>query len=72
MNSAAKHESQRLDDLTADNLTQHVIQTCTKNATNERTKVLISGLIQHVHQYVREVQLKPGEWELGWKYLTEV
>ena len=60
------------EDLTAENLTQHVIKTCTENVSHERTAVLIAGLIQHLHDYVREVQLKPGEWEAGWQYLTEV
>lgn len=62
----------KVEDLTAENLTQHVIRTCTQNVLNERTAELISGLIQHLHDYVREVQLKPGEWEAGWQYLTEV
>ena len=61
-----------IEDLTADNLTQHVIKTCTINASHERTKELVSGLIQHLHDYVREVNLKPGEWETGWQYLTQV
>ncbi|KIW10349.1 hypothetical protein PV08_11311 [Exophiala spinifera] len=60
-----------VEDLTAENLTQHVIRTCTANVSDERTAELISGLIQHLHDYVREVQLKPGEWEAGWQYLTE-
>ncbi|KIW53102.1 hypothetical protein PV05_08698 [Exophiala xenobiotica] len=59
------------EDLTAENLTQHVIKTCTENVSHERTAVLIAGLIQHLHDYVREVQLRPGEWEAGWQYLTE-
>lgn len=65
-------ENSKLQDLTAENLTRHVIKTCTSNVSNERTTELISGLIQHLHDYVREVQLKPGEWEAGWQYLTEV
>ncbi len=62
----------KAEDLTAENLTQHVIKTCTENVSHERTAVLIAGLIQHLHDYVREVQLRPGEWEAGWQYLTEV
>jgi hypothetical protein len=62
----------KAEDLTAENLTQHVIKTCTENLSHERTGVLIAGLIRHLHDYVREVQLKPGEWEAGWQYLTEV
>lgn len=68
----ASAPEQHIDDLTAENLTQHVIHTCIRNAPDDRTKTLISGLIQHMHDYVREVELRPGEWELGWEYLTKV
>jgi hypothetical protein len=54
-----------LKDLTADDLTQHVIDISTENAPNERTKDLLSGLIKHVHDYVREVRMTPAEWEIG-------
>ncbi|KAF2095113.1 aromatic compound dioxygenase [Rhizodiscina lignyota] len=69
---AATGENESLEDLTADNLTQHVINICTRNAPDDRTKELVSGLIQHLHDYVREVRLRTGEWETGWQYLTEV
>lgn len=61
-----------LQDLLADNLTAHVIKTSTHNVQNERVKELISKLIQHLHDYVRDVQLKPDEWEEAIKYLTQV
>jgi ribosomal protein S15P/S13E len=72
MTPATENKTQDLEDLTADYLTQHVIKTCTQNVQNERTRDLISGLIQHLHDYVREVKLKPGEWETGVQYLTKV
>jgi hypothetical protein len=72
MSTDTGNSSRLIADLTADNLTQHVIRSCIAQAPDERTKELISGLIQHVHDYVREVQMKPGEWEAGWKFLTEV
>jgi hypothetical protein len=61
-----------LENLTAENLTQHVIDISTENAPNGRSKDLISGLIKHVHDYVREARITPAEWELGWKFLTDV
>ena len=67
----AQHEAQ-IHDLTIDDLTPHVIKTCTQNVSDERTAVLVSGLVQHLHDYVREVQLKSEEWEACWRYLTEV
>jgi hypothetical protein len=72
MSTATENSSRLVQDLTVDNLTQHVINICTKTAPDARSKELLSGLIQHVHDYIREVQMKPGEWEIGWKYLTEV
>jgi hydroxyquinol 1,2-dioxygenase len=62
----------KIEDLTADNLTAHVIRTSTQNVEDKRIKELISKLIQCLHDYTREVHLKPGEWEAGLRYLTEV
>lgn len=62
----------KITDLTAKNLTEHVVNVSTENISDERTKTLISGLIKHLHDYVREVELRPGEWEIGWQYLTKV
>jgi hypothetical protein len=72
MMTGTKNANRLVEDLTVDSLTEHVIKICTINAPDERSKELISGLIQHVHDYIREVQMKVGEWEMGWKYLTEV
>lgn len=72
MSPFGEKQEQKIEDLTADNLTEHVIKTCTLNTPNERTKELISGLIKHMHDYVREVKMKTGEWETGWQYLTQV
>ncbi|KAH8817323.1 Intradiol ring-cleavage dioxygenase [Xylogone sp. PMI_703] len=64
--------SSDLEDLLANNLTPHVIKTSTQNVKDERVKELISKLIQHLHDYTREVQLKPHEWEAAVHYLTNV
>lgn len=61
-----------LEDLLPDNLTPHVIKTSTQNVKDERVKELISKLIKHLHDYTREVQLKPYEWEAAVQYLTKV
>ncbi|GAD93001.1 catechol dioxygenase [Paecilomyces variotii No. 5] len=61
-----------LEDLLADNLTPHVIKTSTQNVKDARIKELISKLIQHLHDYTREVQLKPHEWEAAIQYLTNI
>jgi hydroxyquinol 1,2-dioxygenase len=59
-------------DLLSDNLTAHVIKTSTENVKDARVKELLSGLIQHLHDYTREVQLKPHEWEAAMHYLAQV
>jgi hypothetical protein len=46
-----------LINLTAENLTQHVIDISTENAPNGRTKDLLSGFIKHVHDYVQEARI---------------
>ncbi|KAL7782825.1 aromatic compound dioxygenase [Trichoderma afarasin] len=61
-----------LEELTAENLTPHVVKVSTENVKNERLVELVTGLIQHLHDYVKEVQLKPTEWEAAVQYLTQV
>ncbi|KAH8891252.1 aromatic compound dioxygenase [Thozetella sp. PMI_491] len=60
------------NDLLSDNLTPHVIKTSTQNVKDARIRELISKLIQHLHDYTREVQLKHHEWEAAIRYLTQV
>lgn len=60
-----------LKDISAENLTQHVIKIST-NVDNERIKFLFSRLIQHAHDFVREVELQRDEWEAAWQFLTDV
>jgi hypothetical protein len=72
MSPFSEKQERKTEDLAADNLTEHVIKTCIVNTPNGRTKGLVSELIKHVHEYVREVKLKPGERETGWQYLTQV
>ncbi|EHK21947.1 uncharacterized protein TRIVIDRAFT_151491 [Trichoderma virens Gv29-8] len=61
-----------LEELTAENLTPHVIKVSTENVKNERLIELVTGLIQHLHDYVKQVQLKPAEWDAAIQYLTQV
>ena len=72
MTGANPNGEGKIRDLTVDNLTPHVVKTCTQNVSDKRTAELVTGLVQHLHDYVREVQLKSEEWEAGWRYLTEV
>ncbi|KAK4065898.1 uncharacterized protein Triagg1_8450 [Trichoderma aggressivum f. europaeum] len=61
-----------LEELTAENLTPHVVKVSTENVKDERLIELVTGLIQHLHDYVKEVKLKPTEWEAAVQYLTQV
>ncbi|KAL1859977.1 hypothetical protein Plec18170_001925 [Paecilomyces lecythidis] len=61
-----------LEDLLADSLTPHVMKTSTQNVKDTRLKELILKLIQYLHDYTREVQLKPHEWEAAIQFLTNV
>lgn len=63
--------SPKLEDLTAENLTSHVINISSK-ISNERIKFIFSKLIQHAHDFVREVDLQRDEWEAAWQFLTDV
>ena len=56
-----------------DNITETVIRAYS-GAENARTKEIVTLLIQRLHDFVREVELKPQEWEhpillLGFSYL---
>lgn len=64
--------STQYEELTAENLTSHVIKVSTAQVKDERLVELLTSLIQHLHDYVREVQLKPTEWERAIQYLTQV
>lgn len=60
-----------LKDISPENLTQHVIK-ISSNVSNERIKFLFSRLIQHAHDFIREVELQRDEWEAAWQFLTDV
>lgn len=65
-----KHGSS-LEDLTIENLTSHVISMSTQ-VNDARVKYLTTKLIQHLHDFVRDVQLRTDEWEATWQFLTKV
>lgn len=72
LQTCAKMDRKAFQELNANNLTSHVIKVSTENVENERYRALITGLIQHLHDYIRDVQLKPEEWEAAVRYLTQV
>ena len=51
-------------------LTQAVIDRF-GDTPDPRLKQLITGLVQHLHTYIREVDLKPDEWFAALQFLTK-
>jgi len=56
---------------TSENLTQAVIERIRPDA-EPRIRHVMEALIRHVHDFVREVELTPEEWETGIAFLTEI
>lgn len=52
------------------NFTKHVIETCGPK-TSPRMLQIFSALARHVHDFAREVDLTPEEWQAGVKFLNE-
>lgn len=50
--------------------TQKVIETCGPK-TSPRMLQIFSGLVRHIHDFSREVDLTPEEWLAGVKFLNE-
>ena len=58
-------------ELKTHNVTDAVLQTMSKT-DNPRLLEVMTSLIQHVHAFVREVELKPEEWAQAIAFLTRV
>ena len=56
---------------TSDNLTEAVLARIRPDA-DARMREVMAALIRHVHDFVREVELTPEEWEQGVGFLTEL
>jgi protocatechuate 3,4-dioxygenase beta subunit len=56
---------------TSENLTEAVLGRIRPDA-EPRIRQVMSALIRHLHDFVREVELTPEEWEQGVAFLTEL
>jgi len=56
---------------TSENLTEAVLGRIRPDA-EPRVKQVMEALIRHVHDFVREVELTPEEWESGVAFITEL
>lgn len=56
---------------TSENLTQAVLDRIRPDA-DPRMRQIMTALIRHVHDFVREVELTPEEWEAGVAFITEL
>lgn len=41
------------------------------NTTNPRLEKIMTGLVKHLHDFAREVELSEGEWSQGIEFLTQ-
>lgn len=55
---------------TEEQLTQNVLESIA-NTPDARLKTVMTSLIQHLHAFVREVDLTQEEWESGIQFLTK-
>ena len=58
-------------DLTIENLTAYVLKT-NSYGHDARATLILSRVVQHLHDLVRETKLTTKEWEMAWQYLTKV
>lgn len=59
-----------MKDFTVDNLTESVVAAYTKGAS-PRMAVVLKSLIEHLHNFARDVELTEKEWFEGIQFLTE-
>ena len=59
-----------MKDFTVDNLTAEVVSAYTASAQSPRMKAIFGSLIQHLHAFVRDVELTEGEWFEAIQFLT--
>jgi hydroxyquinol 1,2-dioxygenase len=57
--------------LTEDNMTEAALARIAPDA-DPRIRAIMTSLIKHAHEFVREVELTPREWEAGVAFLTEM
>lgn len=53
------------------NFTNHVIETIGPK-TSDRSRVVLSSLIRHLHDFAREIELSVDEWMLGVKFVNSI
>lgn len=51
--------------------TRHVIENIGPN-TPDRARFIMSNLIQHLHDFVRETELTPEEWMTGVQFINSI
>jgi len=51
--------------------TQHVIDNIGP-ATDDRTRTIISSMVRHLHDFIREVELTPEEWMVGVHFMNSI
>jgi len=67
-----EHVAPPMLDLTIENITQNVKLANSNHKSNPRLRYIIEELVQASHDFIRKVDLRFDEWELAWRFLTEV
>jgi len=67
VNGAQKSNASKFDP----NFTQHVIDLMSPE-TLPRHREILSSLIRHMHDFIREVELKQEEWIYGVNYINAI
>ncbi len=57
-------------DYTADNITEAVVKEYASKTQDPRMRRIITSLIEHMHAFVKEVELTEAEWFAGIQFLT--
>lgn len=69
--SAANGHAPKPSDRFDPNFTAHVLKTMGPNIT-PRNRLVLSSLIQHLHDFAREVELTVDEWMTGVHFVNAV
>lgn len=59
-----------MQDFTEDNLTQVVCEEYGSKTSDERLRTVVTSLIQHLHAFIKDVELTEAEWYKAVEFLT--
>jgi hypothetical protein len=66
-NGASHHSKEKYDP----NFTQSVVDSIGPK-TGDRERFIFTSMIRHLHDFIREVELKPEEWMSGVQFINTI